>query len=57
MELIEHLECLKEELHKLIAISEEGAVAHDESLRHDVKIRYGRAVRNIAKYADKLGAR
>ena len=24
MELIEHLECLKEELHKLIAISEEG---------------------------------
>ena len=38
MELIEHLECLKEELHKLIAISEEGAVAHNESLRHDVKI-------------------
>ena len=28
----------KEELHKLIAISEEGAVAHDDSLRHDVKI-------------------
>lgn len=38
MELIEHLECLKEELHKLIAISEEGAVAHNERLRHDVKI-------------------
>ena len=38
MELIEHLECLKEELHKLIAISEEGAVAYNESLRHDVKI-------------------
>lgn len=38
MELIEHLECLKEELHKLIAMSEEGAVAHNDSLRHDVKI-------------------
>lgn len=38
MELIEHLEYIKEELHKLIAISEEGAVAHDDSLRHDVKI-------------------
>lgn len=38
MELIEHLESLKGELHKLIAISEEGAVAHNESLRHDVKI-------------------
>lgn len=38
MDLIEHLESLKEELHKLIAISEEGAVAHNESLRHDVKI-------------------
>ena len=38
MELIEHLECIKEELHKLIAISEEGAVANNESLRHDVKI-------------------
>lgn len=38
LELIEHLECLKEELHKLIAISEEGAVAHNDSLRHDVKI-------------------
>lgn len=38
MELIEHLECIKEELHKLIAISEEGAVVHNDSLRHDVKI-------------------
>ena len=38
MELIEHLECIKEELHKLIAVSEEGAVAHDDILRHDVKI-------------------
>lgn len=38
MELIEHLECIKEELHKLIAISEEGAVAHNNSLRHDVRI-------------------
>ena len=38
MELIEHLECIKEELHKLIAISEEGAVVHDDSLRHDVRI-------------------
>lgn len=38
MDLIEHLESLKEELHKLIAISEEGAVAYNESLRHDVKI-------------------
>lgn len=36
MELIEHLECLKEELHKLIAISEEGAVAHNDSLRTGV---------------------
>ena len=38
MELIEHLEYIKEELHKLIAISEEGAVFHNESLKHDVKI-------------------
>ena len=38
MELIEHLECIKEELHKLIAVSEEGAVAHNDILRHDVKI-------------------
>lgn len=38
MELIEHFEYIKEELHKLIAISEEGAVAHNDSLRHDVKI-------------------
>ncbi len=38
MELIEHLEYIKEELHKLIAMSEEGAVAHNGSLRHDVKI-------------------
>lgn len=38
MELIEHLECIKEELHKLIAISEEGAVAYNDSLRHDVKM-------------------
>ena len=38
MELIEHLEFIKEELHKLIAISEEGSVAHNDSLRHDVKI-------------------
>ena len=38
MELIEHLEYIKEELHKLIAISEEGTVAHNDSLRHDVKI-------------------
>ena len=38
MELIEHLECIKEELHKLIAISEEGEVVHNDSLRHDIKI-------------------
>ena len=38
MELIEHLECIKEELHQLIAVSEEGAVAHNDILRHDVKI-------------------
>lgn len=38
MELIEHLEHIKEELHKLIAIGEEGAVFHNESLKHDVKI-------------------
>ena len=38
MELIEHLECIKEELHKLIAVNEEGAVAHNDILRHDVKI-------------------
>lgn len=32
------MECIKEELHKLIAVSEEGAVAHNDILRHDVKI-------------------
>ena len=35
MELIEHLEHIKEELHKLIAIGEEGAVFHNESLHID----------------------
>ena len=38
IELIEHLEHVKEELHKLIGISEEGAAAHDDSLRRDVKM-------------------
>ena len=38
IELIEHLEYIKEELYKLIEISEEGAVAHNDSLRHDVKM-------------------
>lgn len=32
-ELIEHLEYAKEELHKLIAVSEEGAVVHNISLK------------------------
>ena len=41
MELIEHLECLKEELYKLIAISEKGAVAHNESLRREDNARAG----------------
>mgnify|MGYP006872998729 CR=1 FL=1 len=38
MELIEHLECIKDELHKLIAVGEEGAVVHNDCLKHDVKI-------------------
>lgn len=38
MELIEHLEHIKEELYKLIEISEEGEVIHNESLRHDIKM-------------------
>jgi len=38
MELIEHLECIKDELHKLIAVGEEGAVVHNNCLKHDVKI-------------------
>ena len=38
LELIEHLEHIKAELHKLIAVNEEGAVVHNDSLRHDVKI-------------------
>ena len=38
MELIEHLEHIREELYKLIEISEEGEVVHNESLRHDIKI-------------------
>ena len=38
LELIEHLEYIKEELHKLIGVGEEGAVFHNESLKHDVKM-------------------
>ena len=38
LELIEHLEYIKEELHKLIEVGEEGAVVHNESLKHDVKM-------------------
>ena len=38
MELIEYLECIKDELHKLIAVGEEGAVVHNDCLKHDVKI-------------------
>ena len=38
MELIENLEHIKEELYKLIEISEEGEVIHNNSLRHDIKM-------------------
>lgn len=38
MELIEHLEHIKEEMYKLIEISEEGEVIHNDSLRHDIKM-------------------
>lgn len=38
LELIEHLEHIKEELHKLIEVGEEGAVVHNDSLKHDVKM-------------------
>lgn len=38
MELIEHLEYIKEELYKLIEISEEGEVIHNDSLRHYIKM-------------------
>ena len=38
MELIEHLEYIKEEMYKLIEISEEGEVIHNDSLRHDIKM-------------------
>ena len=37
-ELIEHLEYAKEESHKLISVSEEGAVVHNISLKHDVEM-------------------
>ena len=36
--LIEHLEYIKEELHKLIGVGEEGAVVHNECLKHDVAL-------------------
>ena len=38
MELIEHLDYVKMELHKLIAVSEEGLVIHNENLKADVKM-------------------
>lgn len=38
IELIEHLEYIREELYKLIEVNEEGAVVHNDSLRHDVKM-------------------
>jgi len=38
MELIENLEHIKKELYKLIEISEEGEVIHNDSLRHDIKM-------------------
>lgn len=41
MELIEHLEHIREELYKLIEISEEGEVVHNDSLRHDIKMARG----------------
>ena len=38
LELIEHLESIRTELHKMIEISEDGAVVHNDSLKHDVKM-------------------
>lgn len=38
MELIEHLEYIENELHKMIAMNEEGRVAQNENLRKDVKL-------------------
>ena len=38
IELIEHLEYIRKELYKLIKVNEEGAVVHNDSLRHDVKM-------------------
>ena len=38
MELIKHLEHIKEELHKMIEMSEDGEVVHNDSLKHDVKM-------------------
>ena len=38
LELIEHLESIRTELHKMIEISEDGAVVHSDSLKHDVKM-------------------
>ena len=38
LELIEHLKCVENELHKLVAVSEEGDAGHNESLKHDVKL-------------------
>ena len=38
IELIEHLEYIRKELYKLIEVNEEGAVVHNDSLRHDVKM-------------------
>ena len=38
LELIEHLEGIRTELHKMIEISEDGAVIHNYSLKHDVKM-------------------
>ena len=38
MELIGHLECIENELHKLIAMKEEGRAANNANLRRDIKI-------------------
>ena len=38
MELIEHLEYVENELHKMIAMKEEGRVSDNENLRKDIRI-------------------
>ena len=38
LSLIEHLDYVKSELHKLIAVGEEGLVVHNENLKADVRL-------------------